>query len=204
MALYGLGPVLTVLAVVLDYSIGDWWALGVLGMLMVARGCNVVVIKRRSRIGWKGAAEPGVRGDLLVLLSRDRWIRMRGLVDDLKAVASGQWLRDTNGVEEVAVSVATMVVYLAAAMGNNASSEGNLILLVLLFVSAVLLEMVNGLAEGSVMYGRVVRREGQPILYKRRLDLVNQLIEESGRDDWAVGLGMISKSSEDGGKRAVL
>ena len=204
LALYLLGPMLTVLALILVCLIGDWWALGILCMLIVARVCNVVVIKRRSRIGWKGAAEPGVRGDLLILLSQDRWVRMRGLVDDLKAVTSGQWLRDTNGIEEFAITSSTMLIYLAAALANNSSSAGNLILLLLLLVSAALLELINGLAKGSTMYGRVVRTSGQPVLYNRRLDLVHQLIKESGRDDWALGLGMIARSSENGGKRAVL
>lgn len=204
LTLYVLGSLMTVVSIVLVCLIHDWWALGVLCMLIFARICNVIVIKRRSRIGWKGASEPGVRGDLLILLSQDRWIRLRGFVDDLKAVTSGQWLRDMTGPEGFVVTAATMTVYLAAVMAVNSSTAGNLILLVLLLISAGLLELVNGLAKGSIMYGRVLRTEGKPISYRRRLDMVDQLIKESGRDDWAVGLGMISKSSEDGGVKALL
>jgi hypothetical protein len=32
----------------------------------------------------------------------------------------------------------------------------------------------------------------RPIAYRRRLDLANQLVEENGRDDWAIRLGMIT------------
>jgi hypothetical protein len=82
--------VLTITALAVLWSIHDFWAVGVLLMLILARLVNTVVIKRRAQKGWKGKLEPGVKGDLLVLLSEDRWIRMRGLVDDLKAVTSGQ------------------------------------------------------------------------------------------------------------------
>ena len=205
LALYLLGPLMTIISIVLVCLIGDWWALGILCMLIIARICNVIVIKWRSRMGWKGASEPGVYGDLLVLLSQDRWIRLRGLVDDLKVVTSGQWLRDPmTGLEGFLVTATTMIVYLAAALANNSSTAGNLILLLLLLVSAGLLELINELAKGSAMYGRVLRTKGKPIPYRRRLDLVEQLIKESGRSDWAVGLGMISNSSESGGTQAVL
>ncbi|KAI4187168.1 MAG: hypothetical protein L6R41_002995 [Letrouitia leprolyta] len=204
LALYLLGPLMTVISIVFVCLIGDWWALGILCMLIIARICNVIVMKRRSRIGWKGASEPGVYGDLLILLSQDRWIRLRGLVDDLKAVTSGQWLRDLTDLEGFILTATTMTVYVAAALANNSSTAGNLILLMLLLVSAGLLELINGLAKGSIMYGRVLRTKGKPISYRRRLDMVDQLIAESGRTDWAVGLGMISTSSEKDGIQATL
>ena len=48
------------------------WGLAVFLILVFARFCNTVVIRRRVTPGWSGAAEPGVHGDLLVLLSQDR------------------------------------------------------------------------------------------------------------------------------------
>jgi hypothetical protein len=57
-----------------------------------------------------GALEPGVKGDLLVLLSQDRWVRIRGLVDDLKAVASGSWLRKPTALEQFMTTLATILV----------------------------------------------------------------------------------------------
>ncbi len=77
----------------------DFWGLCVVGIFVFARFCNVIIIRRRARVVWTGKAEPGVRGDLLVLLTQDRWVRMRGYVDDLKAVTSGQWLQDENTFE---------------------------------------------------------------------------------------------------------
>jgi hypothetical protein len=67
----------------------------------------VVIIDFVARFG---ALEPGVKGDLLVLLSRDRWVRIRGLVDDLKAVTSGSWLREATASEQVVTTLATISV----------------------------------------------------------------------------------------------
>ena len=168
---------------------------------------NVIVIRRRSQEGWKGIKEPGAHGDLIIPLSQDRWVHMRGLVDDLKAVTLGQWLRDMTPFEEFIMTVMTMVVYLAAALANNSSTAGNLILLLLLLISGAWLELINGLAEGQSLYGRVLKVAGPPQAYTRRLDLVDELIKESGRDDWALGLGVISASRlniDQGPKRAAL
>jgi hypothetical protein len=57
-----------------------------------------------------GALEPDVQGDLLVLLSQDRWVRIRGLVDDLKAMTSGSWLREATASEQVVTTLATLSV----------------------------------------------------------------------------------------------
>lgn len=173
-------------------SMVDLWAATIIGMLMTVRLLNILVIQGRSSgTGWKGVREPGVHGDLLILLSKDRWIRMQGLVDDLKAVTSGQWLRDASFAEKITTSAATLLVYLAAALAINASRIGKIVLLLLLLVSFGLLTLSNHSVDALQMNGCVVRRQGQPKRYQRRLDLANQLIEESGRDDWAIRLGMI-------------
>lgn len=85
---------LTVVAIVLLALARELWGLGVLSVLMLARLLNTCVIRRRCESGWHGQEEPGVEGDLLILLSQDRWVRMKGSVDDLKAVTSGAWLRE--------------------------------------------------------------------------------------------------------------
>jgi hypothetical protein len=170
----------------------DLWAIAIIGMLMTARLLNILVIQARSSgLGWKGIREPRVHGDLLILLSQDRWIRIQGLVDDLKAVTSGHWLRDASFGENMTTSAATFLVYLAAALTTNASRVGQMVLLLLLGVSFVLLSLCNHSVDLLLMNGFVVRRQGRPKAYKRRLDLANQLIEESGRDDWAIRMGMI-------------
>jgi len=53
-------------------------------------------------------------------MSQDRWIRIKGLTDDLKAVTAGQWLQDKNFFEDSVEGFATVVVYLAAALASNA------------------------------------------------------------------------------------
>ena len=189
--LYLCGIALTILTTTLLGIIHDWWGLGVVGMLMLARLLNVVVIKRRSKMGWKGAPEPDVHGDLLVLLSQDRWVRMRGLVDDLKAVTSGQWLRDETTLESYCVSFATLLVFVSAVLASNASTLGGLMIACLLLISAGLLGLCNSLTSSLQMFDRTVYQEGETKAYNRRLDLAKELIEETERDDWAIAMGMI-------------
>ncbi|KAF8242744.1 hypothetical protein K440DRAFT_503927, partial [Wilcoxina mikolae CBS 423.85] len=190
-ALYLVGPLFTLTALNILASIHDWWAMGVIAALITARAINVVVIRRRSEMGWKGAKEPGVNGDLLVLLSQDRWVRIRGPVDDLKAVTSGQWLRDTTPIEDFAIAFATLVVYVTAALAANSSKVGSLIILILLLSSVALLGLSNQMTKRLQMYGRLVSVVGKAKKYERRLDLTDELVKETGRDDWAIGLGMI-------------
>lgn len=127
----------------------------------------------------------------MVLLSEDRWIRVKGYVDDLKAVTSGKWLRNTTSLESFAVAFATLIVYATAALAGNASKTGSITLLTLLLASVSLLGLSNELARTFHMHGRVLKVAGQPKPYVRRLDLAEELIRESGRSDWAIGLGMV-------------
>lgn len=170
----------------------DWWGAAIIAMLICARACNTIILYRRSRAGWKGQLEPGVEGDLLILMSQDRWIRMRGLVDDLKMVTSGQWLRDMTFVESSVSSFATLLVYLAAALAGNASLVGKLLLLIQLLVSATCLAISNHLNASLGMHGCVLKKVGIPKKYQRRLVLAKELIDEVGTDEWAVRLGMIT------------
>jgi len=187
--------VLTFVVVAILGAIHDFWAVGVLLMLMLSRFINMVLIKRRTQPGWKGASEPGVEGDLLVLVSQDRWVRMRGEVDDLKAVTAGQWLRDLTTVEGFATSFATLLVYVAACLANNASTIGNLFIATLMLVSIAFLGLCNSVTRDLQMFGRSVRVVEGPKSYRRRLDMANELIHVSGRDDWAISLGLILPTS---------
>ncbi|KAF9250650.1 hypothetical protein DTO013E5_3097 [Penicillium roqueforti] len=191
--LYAIGQILTVAVIIILALLEDWWALVTLAMWMTARICNTWSIKIRSHIDWKGETEPGVNGDLLILLTQDRWIRLRGTVDDLKAVTSGQWLRDKTLLDELLITFSTLMVYLSAVISGNSSIMGSLCLLCLMLVSAGLLELCTGLSKGFRMYGRMLKVVGKPTPYTRRLDLAEELIQETGRDDWAIGLGMILK-----------
>jgi hypothetical protein len=112
-------------------------------------------------------------------------------VDDLKAVTSGKWLRNQTSIESFVVGCSTLIVYATAALAGNATKTGSITLLSLLLVSVSLLGLSNELARSFHMHGCVLTVNGDPKKYERRLDLANQLINESGRRDWAIGLGMI-------------
>ncbi|KAK0436158.1 hypothetical protein EV421DRAFT_2011090 [Armillaria borealis] len=167
----------------------------VLTIIVAVSLVRILVIKRRNKIGWKGQKEPGVQGDLFIFLCHDRWVRLQGAVDDLKAVASDQWLRDIvmntaisvvvvymTAIENFAISCATMLVYVSAALAFNASKVGSMLIASLLLSTVALL----------TMYDLVIRRVGAPKKYERRLMLANELIAEIGsRNDWAIGMGLV-------------
>ena len=196
---YLTAPCLTIIVVTLLIISQDWWGVFVLFVLAFARLCNVIVLRRRTEVGWKGAPEPGVKGDLLVLLSQDRWVRITGMVDDLKAVTSGQWLREMSFVEGSVVAFSTILVYLDAALASNVAQAGKVMLVALLIISAGLLAISNQKTDHLQMYGCVIKRDGNPPKkYKRRLDLANELVRETGRTDWAVRMGLINEAPEKG------
>ena len=189
---YFLAPTITIIAVILMGIWREWWSLAIIFVLMFARLVNVAIMKRRSKPGWKGAKSEGP-GDLLILLSQDRWIRMGGMNDDIKAITSGQWIDDMTALESFASAGATLLVYLTAALSANATTLGNIMLMVVLFLEVGLLGFSNKFVTGIHMYERVVKVIGKPKKYTRRLDLANELIEQTGRRDWAVGLGMVKE-----------
>ncbi|KAM0796214.1 hypothetical protein BDR22DRAFT_529024 [Usnea florida] len=186
---------MTLAALVFTILMDDWWALAVLLALISARTLNTIVLRRRSVSGWKGVKEPGVKGDLLVLLSQDRWIRLQGQVDALKAVTAGQWLRDMTFVESSLAAIATLLVYINAILTSNATQMGQIIIGVLLVLSAAILAVGNEGKDSLHMHGCIVKAQGEPKKYARRLDLARELIEYTGRDDWAIRLGMINQEA---------
>jgi len=56
--LFLIGPVLTLVSLAVLGAIRDWWGLGSVGALVVARLINVVVMRKRSQRGWKGSVQP--------------------------------------------------------------------------------------------------------------------------------------------------
>ena len=192
---YVIPIVLTLFALAFMILIQDFWGLAVLLILICSRGLNVMVIRRRSQPAWNGTREPGANGDLLILLSQDRWIRLQGKVDALKAVTSGQWLRDMTFVERSLTAVATLLVYIDAALAGNASQGGKIAVGLLLLISAGLLALSNETTTQLHMYGYVVRVTRKPERYARRLDLADELIKATGHDGWAIRLGMINQKS---------
>ena len=185
---------LTLVDIVYVLVLADWWALSAILCLMASRFINIKIFKDRALTQWHGAKEPGINGDLLVLLSQDRWIRLKGPVDALKAVTSGRWLRDMTRQERSAENLAKMLVYTCAAIAApNATSVGNLALVCVLLGSWLLLDYANLLINTDTlfMHDCVLAVKERSKQYVRRLDLAHELIKETGRDDWAKQLGMI-------------
>ncbi|KAK0493565.1 hypothetical protein EDD18DRAFT_405396 [Armillaria luteobubalina] len=190
--LYLLCPVLTIIVIAILGAIKDYWALSVLGMLIVARTINVVVIKQRSQSDWKGAKEKGDL-DLFVLLSQDRWVHLHGSTNDLKTATAGQWLRDKTAKESFGIGVATLLVYASAALASNASTPGSLLVACLLLSSVALLALSNYSTRCLQMYDCVVEKDDREMVrYARRLEMVKQLIYKSGRSDWALSMELIT------------
>ena len=90
-----------------------------------------------------------------------------------------------------------MLVYINAAVTTNASQVGQLIILALLLLSVGLVALSNESQESLYMHGCRIQVIGKPKKYARRLDLANELIKYTGRDDWAIRLGMINQKAND-------
>ncbi|KAL8796486.1 MAG: hypothetical protein Q9195_001160 [Heterodermia aff. obscurata] len=183
----------SVLAALRIYALGDIWGFFFVSNLILIRLINFFVLRRRSQPGWFGAPEPGVQGDLFILLSQDRWVRIRGLVDDLKALTSGTWLSEPTTLDAFLGAVARLLVYANVAVGGHATDAGVCIIVSMLLVNSGLLAFHNVRTRKLNMYGRTMEAVGEPKEYFRRRDLAEQLIKESGRDDWAVAMGLIVK-----------
>ncbi|KAK0492862.1 hypothetical protein EDD18DRAFT_1357238 [Armillaria luteobubalina] len=205
--LYLLCLILTIVVFALVGSIRDWWALAVLGMLILSRMINVFIIKCRASDSsiWKGGKEEGP-GDLLIVLSQDRWVRLQGKLSDVKRVMAGQWLRDEDRVESLAIGFATLLVYAAAALAGNVSTTGSLLIALLLLCSVALLALCNSLTHQLQMYNCIMWEDKslrRP--YTRRLDMVRALVKEvdlvrkkEGEwGAWAVNMQLIRKSELD-------
>ena len=172
-------------------SIGDLWAMLYLLALVLIRFINMIVIHSRARVGWHGQSERGQRGDIFVLLSYDRWVRIQGEVDDLKAVTSGRWLRHPTLFEDTISGCAKLLAYTAPTIVFNATHRAQLAVAVMFLANAAVLGAATRLANALCMKGRTLRVEGLPKAYKRRNVLANELIASSGRVDWAIAMGLI-------------
>ncbi|KAL8653159.1 MAG: hypothetical protein Q9210_002260 [Variospora velana] len=176
------------------YALDDIWGLFFISNLILIRLVNFVVLRRRSQPGWFGAPEPGVQGHLFILLSQDRWVRIRGSVDDLKALTSGTWLGEPTTLETFFGAVAKLLVYANVAVAGSATDAGVCTIVAMLLVNGGLLALDNLRIRSLNMYGRTMEAVGEPKRYFRRKDLAVHLIRESGRDDWAVAMGLIVKN----------
>ncbi|KAI1623510.1 hypothetical protein EDD37DRAFT_426545 [Exophiala viscosa] len=165
-------------------------------LLLLSRLLSVASFRARTSPSWHGEAEPGVKGDLLVLLSEDRWVRMKGAVDDLKAVTSGSWLSRPRYpmLCDLADWTARSLVYIAA-VALAGTDRGKIVLVLCTFIAHGVLAVHNALTKELVMNERVVKVSGAPGSvkeYPRRLVMARELVKEMGRSDFAVRLGMMN------------
>ncbi|KAK0492840.1 hypothetical protein EDD18DRAFT_440305 [Armillaria luteobubalina] len=174
--LYLLSTMLTGVVLALLIAIHDWWGLQ----------------RSKDSEEWKGAPEKGP-GDLLIILSKDRWVRLHGSLNDIKTVTAGEWLRDQSTVESFSVALATLLVYAAAALAGNASTMGSLLIACLLLCTAALLGLCNSWTKRLQMYDCIVQQDGISPRYRRRMDMVDALIRASGKSDWAYEMGLKPK-----------
>lgn len=185
----------SVAAFAIMVSLGDWWALSYLLTLVLVRSINTTTVRSQARVDWHGQREPGQLGDLFILLSYDRWVRIRGEVDDLKAVASGRWLRRPTKFDDAMSGCATLLAYAAPALSANATLKGQLVVAILLLANAAALASANYLTTSLYMKDRILQVQGARKSYERRRILADELIAESGRADWAVAMGLIPSES---------
>lgn len=185
-------PTLTTLTLSILIILHNTIGTTVLTLFILARLLTTLVIARRSAATWHGHPEPGVQGDLLVLLSQDRWVRLRGPVDHLKATTSGQWLREPTFLEGAAQSAATLITYAAGGLSVSMSGAGQVVLLGLLVGSAVLLAVANEATTALAMHGCSMKIDGKYGVkqYGRRLEMVKEMLSEPGRNDEMMRLGL--------------
>jgi hypothetical protein len=183
-----------------------------ISLLLLSRFLSIITLRARttspSSSSWHGQSEPGVKGDLLILLSEDRWIRMKGLVDDLKAVTSGSWLLSRPGpptyptiLYEIMDWIAGLLVYIAAIVLVNAPNRDEIILVLYVLLGHGALAMHNATSSELVINDRrlnVSSQAGSGVKkYSHRLAMARELVKEMGRSDFAVRLGMLNPDDVD-------
>jgi hypothetical protein len=173
-------------------------------LVVLSRFISLSILHARTQPSWHGAPEPGVHGSLLVLLSQDRWIRIDGLTDDLKAITSGSWLSPATPYQDFLSQSSSLMVWLAVILLCSASGAEKT--MVMVTVLAMHVNLSFGVisrrikSQGMTLNGRricVDRRKGDDGTgvkkYKRRLDMAEELIKETGRRDWAEKMGMVKQ-----------
>lgn len=79
------------------------------------------------------------------------------------------------------------------ALVSNAIRIGQVLIITLWAGSVGLLAVTESTTDSFVIHGHLLKATGRPHKYKKRLDVANELIEETGRNGWAIGVGMIPK-----------
>lgn len=137
---------------------------------MLSRVLNIFVIKSRSRpkpavlpapfppqpLSILASPPPPRITQYTVALGPATTVVLRGLSTDLYALTATVWLRPKTHVEGYLEATAKMLVYIVAAVSGNATQAGNIVLLILLLVSAGLLALSNARTTGLRNGGKIV------------------------------------------------
>jgi hypothetical protein len=152
--LYALSPLLTLIAIILAITIEDFWALGLILALMLARAMNVWIIRQRVKDEPPPSHHPNEHQCWWILIDEEHRICLRGLRHDLEAITTGSWMRAKTAVQDWMEAAAKIDVYLVAVFSGNQTQSGDIILMVLLGSSAALLALSNYFATSFQMNGR--------------------------------------------------
>jgi hypothetical protein len=95
------------------------------------------------------------------------------------------WVSQTFAKSSIS-AIATVLVYLNAALASNVHDPGILILFILLIASVGLLAIANEYTDALLTHGCKVEVEGEMTAYARRLNLVEALLKEKDRNDAAM------------------
>ncbi|OAF58912.1 hypothetical protein VC83_06113 [Pseudogymnoascus destructans] len=177
--LYIIALLLTVSAMALMVLTRDWWGVGILSALMLARALNIWIIRSRTSGGPPASAQasgqaivqasaptsapPGSPPPTPVDAEPESWkvridgereICLHGMADDLEALTGGIWMRGKTAVEGYAEAAAKLIVYLVASFSGNMHQTGDMVLLLLLLFSAGLLALSNSREDRFWMNGR--------------------------------------------------
>ncbi|KAK0493314.1 hypothetical protein EDD18DRAFT_1320980 [Armillaria luteobubalina] len=192
--LYLLAPALTVATAVFLGYIQDWWGLGVLVMLVLSRLLNAFAARRiwRSNQISLSGKKSSVDGSLFILCSQDRWILLRGAESHLRAFIADQESLNESVTEQFAPPLSVTLVCVAIFLSFLASAVGSITIACLLLCSSAILGLCNTLRPCLRLPDCSVWVQGPPKKYDQRLDMAKELIQSSGRDDWAIGLGLIT------------
>ncbi|OBT80904.1 hypothetical protein VF21_00166 [Pseudogymnoascus sp. 05NY08] len=181
--LYIIALLLTVGAMALMVLTRDWWGVGTLSALMLARALNIWIIRSRTSGGAPPSAQSSVQASgqasgqatgqasmspgsppptpvdaepesWKVKIDGEREIYLHGMADDLEALTGGIWMRGKTTVEGYAEAAAKLIVYLVAAFSGNMHQTGDMVLLLLLLFSAGLLALSNSREDRFWMNGR--------------------------------------------------
>ncbi|KAI9163934.1 hypothetical protein HJFPF1_05568 [Paramyrothecium foliicola] len=168
--LYLTTPLLTISAITFTVLLEDWWTLGTILALMLARIFNIYIIKQRSKPltplplpqpppqdQAPGTDDPVT--EYTVDLGGGRRVLLRGRPTDLRAVTAQAWLRRKTHVEGFFEAGGKLLVYMVAACSGNLTQAGSIVLMALLLTSAGLLGLSNAHLKGFRMHGRVARLE---------------------------------------------